>query len=572
MNGFCNKWRETKIGRVETLILTALMIGLFLGSVGFFFGKTCSSLPMMIGFFCALLGACLDSWQQALKFIVTVLMIFVMTVFTFSYVGTDATTCHYPMQRLLIDGWNPIFQSSCERFNEIPKEGRIAMYHILFMPKITALCGALIASATNLFSGDAFLGYALIVSLWCVSCRFARSYWNCSLWAGCVFAFTVTFSTKITSFLAGQVDYTVYASFMIGLFAFLTWIRGRIVGDLYLAFLGLAIAMLAKPAGSASGVLALLIGGFMTRFDAFFIKGFRIFLAFFIIVGATPFLTAWIQYGSPFYPAMTFDPTVQTIDITSDFVCNADGEYMGYFSRIVYAWFSKALAIKWCAWLSGKTDFSPEFYVCAGVGGLGAWFSLLLSGSIIALAFARKNIVFYLCLFLFFTANFAPLKYIGYSRYFSQIWVIPFLAVFNLIYAPYEWLEPYIRRARVFVLIGCVLFMMPFFARTIAYQGMQLRLEWERQKRFAEMREISSEWYSSEELRYTDIKRLNAAGISISKNRDVPMLIYNQQFLMPFDDLAVTKKFVICDSIQSLFRFPWVDAYTHIPCFLTRQP
>ncbi len=571
MKRFSRYWCETKISRVETLILLALAIGLFVSCVGFFFGKPCSAMPMIIGFSCSLIGAILDSWKQALKFMGGVALLLLATMFTFSYVGTDATTCHYPMQRLLIEGWNPIFQSSLERFMAIPAEGFLTRYHILFMPKISALCGALVASATNLFSGDAFLGYALIFSLWCVSQRFADAQWRCGKWSASVFALAITFSTKITSFLAGQVDYTVYAGFIIGLFALLTWIRGRILGDLCLAFLGLSIAMLAKPAGFVCGAFVILIGGFMVHKDVAFSRAFRIFLLFFIVVGASPFLTAWIQYGGPFYPAMTFDASVETVDITSDFVSNTDGDSMGYLSRIVYAWFSKTLAIKACAWFSGNPDFAPEFYVCGGVGGFGSWFCLLMLGSLVALAVSHKNRIVWLCIFIFFTANLAPLKYIGYSRYFSQIWIIPFLALFNLLYSSYSWLSRYVKRVRIFALIGCVLFMVPFILRTLAYQGMQLRLEHERQQRFEKMREESVEWHCDIPFRYTDIKRFQAAGIKLSDNPNKPKVIYNQQFLMPLEDLSITKRFTICDTVKSILTFPWLEAFASLPHPLWRD-
>ncbi len=571
MKNLCRQWRNTKISRVETLILLALFLGLFLAGLGFFFGMTCSPIPMLIGFTFAFIGACLDSWKQAIKFVITITLILLATMFTFSYVGTDATTCHYPMQRLLIDGWNPIFQSSLDRFMAIPTEGSLAKYHILFMPKITALCGALIAATINLFSGDAFLGYTLILSLGCVSYRFALAQWQCSQFASGVFALTITFSTKITSFLAGQVDYTIYASFIMGTFAFLTWTKSRVVGDLCLAFLGLTIAMLAKPAGFVCGALVLLIGSYLARKDVIYFKMLRLFVIFFIVVGASPFLTAWIQYGGPFYPAMTFDPTLQTVDITSDFISNADGAYMGYFSRIVYAWFSKTLAIKWCSWISGNPSFSPEFYVCGGVGGFGSWFCLLMFGSIIALSLSRKNTVFWLCLFIFLTANLAPLKYIGYSRYFSQIWVIPFLSLFNLLYAPSPCVLIYIKRIRIVALMGCVLFMVPFLLRTVAYQGMQLRLEWERQQRLAVLHAEASLWRTDCSLRYTDIKRFEVAGITLSSEEDIPKFTYDTQFLMPLEAKTITQQFTICDTIKSLLAFPWVEAYTHVPHPLWRH-
>ncbi len=559
------KWRNSCVARMEILLLGALALGLFISCVGFFFGKPCSREPMMIGFTCAFLGAWLHSWQNATKFVLLAGIILMATALTFSYVGTDAITYHYPMQRLLMEGWNPVFQSSIERFRGLPVDGTLSLYHTLFLPKVSALCGALISCMTGLFSGDAFLGYVLIFALWRVSSRFAVIEWNCSRWASHAFAMMITFSSKITSFLAGQVDYTAYAAFVIGLFAFLTWRKSRMLCDLILSALGLSFAMLAKSTGMTCGVVAIVIGCVWMRKSVAYYRMLVAIAIFVLIVGASPLLTAWIQYGSPFYPSMTFDPNVQVVDITSDFVGNVDGESMGYLSRIVYAWFSKSLAVKGCALWLGRPDFAPEFHVCSGVDGFGAWFRLLMFGSVVAFACSRKNEVFYLALFIFFSANFAPLKYIGYGRYFSQIWIVPFLAVFNLMYVPLPGLMSMMRRMRFVVIMGGLLLVSCFAARTLAYQGRSWAIEIERQRRFESLKEKSVEWRLPLTATYTFRKRVEAAGIKATSRPDAPMLDYNPQFLMPGEDVSVARKFPICDSLAQLLHFPWVKCCSHIP-------
>ncbi len=565
------RWRSSCVARMEILLLGALALGLFISCVGFFFGKTCSREPMMIGFTCAFLGAWLHSWQNAVKFVLLAGFILIATIFTFSYTGTDAVNYHYPMQRLLIEGWNPVFQSSIEKFRGLSADGSFSLYHTLFLPKVSALCGALIACMTGLFSGDAFLGYTLILALWRASSRFAVIEWNCSCWVGYAFASMIAFSSKITSFLAGQVDYTAYAAFVLGLFAFLTWRKSRMSCDLILSALGLSFSMLAKSTGMTCGVVAIVIGGIWMHRSMTYYRMLLAVAIFVLIVGASPLLTAWIQYGSPFYPSMTFDPHVQVVDITSDFVGNADGESMGYLSRIVYAWFSKSLAVKGCALWHGKPDFAPEFYVCGGVGGFGTWFRLLMFGSVVAFACSRKNEVFYLALFIFFSANFAPLKYIGYARYFSQIWIVPFLAVFNLMYVPLPSLTNMMRRMRIVMIMGGLLFVSLFAVRTLAYQGRSWAIENERQRRFDSLKEKSVEWRLPSTATYTFRKRVEAAGIKATHRPDAPMLNYNPQFLMPDEDVSVTREFPLCDSSAQLLHFPWIKSCSQIPKSLWRK-
>ncbi len=565
-------WRGSQCCRVETLLLLMLVSALFIASVGFFFGKTCSSIPMFFGFALALTGALFASWRHTLLFILAVALILLATMFTFSYTGTDAMNYHYPMQRLLIDGWNPVFQSSIERFSALPATGRFSLYHTLFLPKVSAYCGALVACATGLFAGDAFLGYSLILALWCVAFRFAHSEWGCTTFASICFTATVTLCSKITSFLAGQVDYTAYAGFMIALLAFLSWRKTQLLGDLCLAALGMLFAMLAKSTGLICGVLAIGIGFIWTGRSLHYRYAVLLLLLFTVIIGTSPLLTAWIQYGSPFYPSLTFDPTISPVDITSDFIGNSDGESMGYVARIIYAWFSKPLAIKGCALLSGNPNFAPEFYVAGGVGGFGTFFHLMMWGSCAALALSRKNGVFWLCLFLFVTANLAPLKYIGYSRYFPQIWAIPFLALFNLLYAPMPWLTKVANAVKLPALVACSVFITPFFIRTLAYQGMQFRLEWERQHRFTQLIAESPVRQSTQTMRYVFRKRAESAGIQFVDDAALPTLPYNAKFGIPLEDIAITKQFTVVDTLPGLLRFPWREAFTHIPHPIWQQP
>ncbi len=562
-------WRESGIGRIETLCLIALSIGLFIGASGFFFGKTCSGMPMILGWLVAGVGAMWVSWKHGLTFFAVMGGLLLLTMFTFSYTGPDTGVYHYPMQRLLIDGWNPVFESSIERFSALPSEGTYSLYHTLFLPKVSALCGALVAKTFGLFAGDALLGYVLVFVLWRVSARFAREQWECSRGVSHLFAATLALSTKVTSFLAGQVDYTAYAAFVAGILAFVTWRRTHCLGDIVLAALGMAFAMLAKSTGMCCGMLLVAIGFAMAWREAAYrwaVLGLAIFI---LVVGASPLLTAWIQYGSPFYSLMTFDPNVQPVDITADFVGNADGESMGYVARIVYAWFSETLACKGCALWYGQATFAPEFYVVGGVGGLGTFFNLMMWGSLVALAVSRKNSVFWLCIILFITGNLAPLKYIGYSRYFPQMWAIPFLAAFNLLYAPQPWVARWSRWARPFALAGVACFVVSIAARALAYQGRQFYMERIRQEAFEILATQSTQWKTGP-IMYSAIKRIEAAGLTWHSTGDVPVLAYDSNSQMPYVEgfptgEELSAQVPICNSIRQLFHFPWWTVVTHLP-------
>lgn len=547
----------------------ALAIGLFLGSAGFWVGRTVSPLPMAIGFLATAVVAWVCSWRRALLFLVLCGVLLLMTMYSFSYTGTDAGIYHIPMQRLLLHGWNPVFDSSLEQLKAVAPEGGFSYNHTLFLPRLTALCGALMASLTGLFVADAFLGYALIFALLVVSYRFARTMWNTSVGGGILFSLAITFSSKITSFLAGQIDFTSYAALMLGIFSFLTWRKREVLVDLLLAALGMAFAILAKSTGLLCGMIFCFIALCSAWRNVSFLRVLFGLALFVLVVGASPLLTNWIHYGSPVYPSMTFHPTIQPVDITWDFTGNDDALQMGYLARIVYAWVSKPLAIHGCAWWYDNPNFNPQFMVPGGVGGMGTFFCLLLMGACVALLCSRVTIVTWLCILLFITSNFAPLKYIGYNRYFPQIWAIPFLAAFNFFYAPRAFLTRWMKWLRPLgmVAIGCIVAL--FMWRTVAYQGHQWRFERERQQELAQAQAESSVWASSES-RYVHKERIRMAGIQLSDDPSAPQLGVHRRLLLfgptaEADALRIEEAFPICDTVRALMKFPYVKAFWPVP-------
>lgn len=565
--------------RPENLVLGALFLGLCLGSAGFFVGRPCSPWTMRLAFGGALALAACCSWRHALRFAATALALLLLCAWTFSYTGTDSMAYHLPMQRLLWHGWNPVFTSTVPAFGELVDLRSLSPYHTLFLLKATAFCGALVAKATGLFTADAFLGYALILALWRSAWRFAANEWRASAFVCGAFAAALAFSTKITSFLAGQVDYTAYAAFVAATLGFITWRRTHLPGDLLLTGLCLGFALLAKSTGLVCGALGCVIVLCLEGRRAEVRWGMVGLGAAVLLAGASPLLTAWINYGSPVYPEFSFNPEVPLIDITADFTGNADALSMGYLSRCVQAWFSQSLAWKGSAWWQGKETFRPVFEVCAGVGGFGSFFRLLMWGSVVALCLSRRTATTWLVLFLFVTGNLAPLKYIGYGRYFPQMWAIPFLALGNLLYAPRgDWHSRWLSRLRgaafacTLPLTGLILL------RTGAYQARQWRYEWERQARFAQMAEISPRWaVESNHARYTLRERLAEAGITLAEEPDLPRFTVDRELFpvapgLPPAPEELKRKMPICDTLRDLFAFPWAELTGHLPHPLWHAP
>lgn len=569
------KWQISGLASIEILLLASILLGLFLGTIGFLFGKVCSPFPMTFSFLIGTIFAFLYSWKRGIFFICLTFVFLILTAYTFSYTGTDAQNYHFPMQHLIKSGWNPIFDSTIERFNTVANLGHCSLYHTLFLPKLTALSGAFIASATGLWVADAFLGYVLIFVLFLTSFRFANNIYSSkiSIFSSLIFAGFITFSTKITSFLAGQIDYTVYAAFIIALMSLCLYKRTLSIRDCVLFYITLLIAMLSKSTGLICGMLTLIVGCLFLLKRPIFRWGCVLFFFFTIIIGLSPFLTSWIQYGHPLYPAATFATHINPVDITSDFTGNTDALSMGYISRIIYAWISKALAIKGCAWYFNNPDFSPIFTVAGGVGGLGVFFKFLTFGSFVALLFSKKNIVFWLCIFIFLTSNLAPLKYIGYNRYFPQIWVIPALAFYNFIYFPKNWMPSFINKwTKPCVLVLFITFSMLSLLRTLAYQGRMFVFEKTRQEELLKIKNTQKTYYLMEALdSYTFRQRMKIAGVKVEKNQDLSLINFDDQFdIASLQNINIiinrlNNKYPICDSISEVLKFPYYPAFKSLP-------
>ncbi len=565
----------------EVLGLSTVLLPALLASVGFFFGRTVS--PAYFYGVVAVLAcvAFATNWKRGFAYCGLIAVCAVMTAYTFSYVGTDAQNYHFPMQYLLRHGWNPVFDSTIEKFSALAGDAQMAVYHALFLPKFSSLCGAITASALGLFAGDGFLGYVLIACLFSTALKFTKRYWSGNLLLGLLFASGLTFSTKITSFLAGQVDYSTYAAFCISALMLLLYVRDRRLADLIGFAVSTCICMSSKSTGVlCCAVLVVMtlpllykrIGYWRTLF------GIGVVVA---IVGASPLLTAWIQYGSPFYPSTTFNPHVEVVDITSDFTGNADALSMGYLSRMCYAWVAPKWTVALIRLLEGKPDFNPEFAVCGGVGGAGLWLNCLLALSVALLALSKKNTVTWLCVILFVSANFAPLKYIGYARYFPQIWAIFPLAVINFICTAKDCaLWQRMKALRLVASVGVVLILAGLaglsLLRTVAYEGRMFAQERLRQELIATLPRDRPVRVDGRTYLFTTVKRFAQAGVQLVKSTDgeVDTVIQGNSALPCYDTRPEAyadfeKHFPICNGVKTLFcTFRWREAFTNIPHIL----
>ena len=536
-----------------TMLLPALMAG-----VGFFFGQTVTPLYFYVSVAVLLVCAFVGGWKRGVAYVALLAVCTVLTMFTFSYTITDPLYYHFPMQHLLRHGWNPVFDSTVEKLYPLVEGTHLWLYHTLFLPKFHQLCGAIVSSAFRLFVGDAFLGYVLMVCLFATGLRFARRHWNSDVWMGVLFACCMTFPPMILTIIYGCVDYTTYASFCMAALLLVLYRNDRKLSDLVLFVAAACICMTTKTTGILCiGLLVLLTLPLLWKRTAYWhaLLALGLLVA---VVGASPLLTAWVQYGSPFYPSMTFNPNIPVVDITSDFTGNADAMSMGYLARICYAWISPKLTVAAIRLLSGNPSFNPVFSVSGGVAGLGLWFNALLLISVVLLVVSRKNMVTWLCVVIFVSSNFSPLKFIGFERYFPQIWAIFPLAVMNYVCATHHSvsgmrLKPIHKTVSVVVVVALAGLAGAFLFRTVRAFCRFTVLEGVRQSLIAS---LPKEMETDEPFfNYTIVQRFRQAGIEISRDAamsNTALVDWDTLANMPRRD-AVTLRVVVPpkDEIQS---------------------
>lgn len=562
-------------------VVLALLAGMVLQGLLFICGIPCSGWPMSLSFLGMAVGLAVCDRMVLARFIALCCLLLALTAFTFSYTVADALSCHFPMQDLMRNGWNPLCASTPEALAPFERGLSLARSHILFMPKATALCGALVSSATGLFAGDAFIQYAFMAALAVEAYEFARRLLGLSVFPSFLFAFALTSTTKISGIMVGYVDCLVYAEVVVLLLSGALYRHDGNVGDLLLFACSLVLAATTKPNALAVAVIAFFLFASLLWKDCRFWKAIAFAGCVFLVIGASPYITSTINYASPLYPAHSFSARCLTMDLTADFLCNDDGAMMGRLSRFIYAWISPELAVKACAFSCGKPDFCPEFAVYGGVAGMGGAFRILFLVGIAALIFSKKNIVTLLCVFLMVTTVVTPLKYVGYARYFPWIWAMPFLALFNLAADAcrserFRFLAIVVRVAVFSVAAVVATFV---FMRTLAYCGRCFAFESRRQAALEDMRRQSSRWRLDAESvhSFTLVRRLEVAGIDCCvgcQDKAIPRLFYDwRAFWLSRDDAeregrALQAEFPIPRTLRELAAFPWRKAYGGIPHIL----
>ena len=419
----------------------------------------CFVLGLSVSFWQGLLPILIGGWMLyrltgirkivVLYLLVIVISIIISGVFIFcdSY---DATICHRPAVVLLAKGWNPVWQSTIPAMQE--KLGwdftGVSLKHIVYQPKAVWIYGAIMYRLTGIATGELGLFVLLFIVLYITTWRLASHCWPVSKhWQRHLLCITILAMPKMTQAMSGQVDNVIYAMTLIMSFSFFLFVRTHIRGYLFLALIGAIWLTTTKISGIPIAFMILAVMTVWYLHDT--VKEKRIaklkiivlltmpFIGLVLLINASPYITNSVNYGSPFYPAHSFvrKHQMKNADLTNDFVGNEDAEQMGYVGRIAFAYFSKGLTIRYYAFKLGKPDFNPVFKVSEGCEGFKEIFRLAMIVGCICWLLSRRTAVDILIVSIFLSAIFLPTKYIGYARYATQIWIVPFLMIFNSVYS-----------------------------------------------------------------------------------------------------------------------------------------
>lgn len=356
--------------------------------------------------------------------------------FTFTLENFDLSRYHLPAIRLMIDGWNPVWQNTPEKIAAATgiATDQLHVWHVICMPRsFWYLCAAAYG-----FTHDAFnlMGAATLL----LAVPLASAVWDALDGQGriCRTA-AVAFVLFMLPLGNGGTDMAV-AIGGIGLLAAMfdclrtgRWDMTRIVcfafwfastkqlAAFHCALFFLAFLVFAEARSRRGTLVKVLRAG-------------AVITPLYVLVSVSPLVTNAVEFGHPLYPQCTADAKrLPSHDLLWDFRAqNADAAAMGRLARFANGYVSSVAANAVCGWLTGRRDFAPS--VAAWREDLphtptDAHFKVIFSlALVLLLAFGGRPERFAGALMLVGALG-VPLVTIGYIRYVP--WIPP-AAVFAL--------------------------------------------------------------------------------------------------------------------------------------------
>lgn len=562
INKIC-KVRDTSLGPAE-LAFMGMMTSVVLAEVLFAFKCSLNSVPFWFGMTASLLLAWLKSKKCLLGLLTIYCVGLLLSVAGASYSATDALTAYFPMQRIIADGWNPIWDMNQESICAFAGTKSVGSLYIEHCPHLTALVAAMVDKTFGLFSADPFCGIIMMSVVCSLAYRFAMAYWH-SMLSGVLLAIGTAVTTKTTNFFAGHVDYTVYSMMLVSLLSLGLWVRVNKKVYLMIFMAAIAGTMASKATGVSFALVCCMVLIACSWKKEHFWKMFFMGLLIVLLLCVSPYVVSIVHHGTPF----------PSVNLTSDFTGNDDALRMGWLLRCVYAWVSPKLAIGIGKLLYGGS-FTPVFNL--PVHGYGSGYRFLLLVSLVALIMSRKNFVTVVCMLIFITGNLLPTKYIGFNRYCPQLWCLPLMAILNFLYSQDSSgrISKLALRGGMALttLIVCAMFgfitlrAIAYFERAVAWHNARVN-------EIKAMGKISKVWRIEDQrrpIKCTIIKLCKWNGIDVTDGSTAPLASVDVECAIvsasPIDMERIRRfetAFAILNSPGAILRFGWLNAFRN-PC------
>jgi hypothetical protein len=356
------------------------------------------------------------------------------------YSNPDAEYYHRPASMLMARGWNPVFDSTAEAVDALRKpDEAMRVWHVAYLPRAFWIFGAVLYRTVGFVeSADALNILTCILSFFMVSRLLARVLGMSGMTRTAAALLLAASPAVATLMFGGSNDSTFYSLFLIATSAATLYLATG--GLQWLGFIVAAFPLIAnlKFTGVVCcGVVTLvfLLGCLLQwrsgRADAGlparWLLAVAASVALATVIGFSPYVTSWVRYGGPFYPAHTFDARVPLSNrITEDFLSmNEDAKRMGHLGRLGYAYLSEPLTLSLYGKGADGGRFAPKFNVSGGVGGFGPVFRAAFVLSLALLPFARVGRLGWLLACILLTVVLQPTIYVGYARYVPQFYAFP---------------------------------------------------------------------------------------------------------------------------------------------------
>lgn len=448
---------------LPVLLLAFPTFSVLFASLGFLMGISINIMWGILGFFltCALAIIGGESYKKGFKrlgwFVLTVFLVFLADQSFIFFSWWDAQAYHIPASELLVQGWNPVFDSTHEALAQFIAQKDIGfftpetfnIYHTSYLPRAGWIWNAICWTFTgNIELGDSLILFTTI-GLAGLTWRLTPIFFGPSRWKRHLFTWLMVLSPGISiSLFCGAHDGALYVLLIMFMFAACAYRKTGATEWLMYLILAPILGCNLKFTGLFNFLLTAFIftlpifWNFITkkrRPKKFWKWMTACFVGFFIalIVGLSPYITNWVQKGSPVYPEHTFSDSVETLEMTKDFtLCNNDAKMLNYFSRTSRAYLSESLTD---AYYQHKIDtddtipdhkFEPVFHLDQ-VGGLGVGYRVVMWLILIIICFTRRCTTPWLLLSILLSSLIVPTKMVGYVRYVPQFWIFPMILAFN---------------------------------------------------------------------------------------------------------------------------------------------